>query len=238
MNCRRNALVVVSISLALALCATSALGAAPPIRYSSDLGQESDVLNWNLFGPTNLISPPFSNVSMAMQVTCPGNTVAASNMTDAVDAGGCTLGSGYQYLFQIPPGRANLVLTFGSLTNFTFNDDPSGSSTVGVLECDSAQNPPPSQQNTAVLCTTLATSGPASQLPNITFTQISSTEFTVVISDIPTYPTATCVKEQATACNQGQGLTLFIQNTGNSVTSPSNVPFAFPSVRAGRDLFI
>ena len=236
MKCLNNSIIAISLVVILAVYPVSVLAAAPPIRYSSDLGQESDVLSWNLFGPTNLVSYSDLNLKMSFQITCDnqsGSYVASSPNApvDPADAGGCT-GGAYRYIFQIPARTLGLEITFGNLANFTFTDNPNGSSSVGVLECDSSNPLQPTPPNTAVLCTTLAPSGAASELPTITFTQPSATEVTVTISSIPSYPAATgCLSYQnggTMACLQGQGLTLFLET--NTSAQGTNVPISFPTV--------
>lgn len=227
MKSTKNSVVAASIALVLAIYPALAL-ATPPIRHSSDLGEEGDVLTWNLFGPTNLISFPNLNLKMSTQVTCADQDVAAS-VPDQTNAGGCSTG-GYQFLFQIPSGPDNLEVTFANLVNFTFNDDPNSSFTVGVMECDPPPPTGPTTPNTAVLCTTLGTDA-ASQIPDITYRHSGNSEVTFLIPNIPNYPAATCTPTPGTtACHQGQGLTLFVQMT--AIPSPSvNVPIGFPTVK-------
>jgi hypothetical protein len=238
--------VIASVmAMVLALYPPLAL-AKTPVRSTSGYGAESSVVGWNLFGPTHLIS--FSGLKMRVQVRCnssAGDFVEASDFTfdsqqqsvefagDPAKVGGCDQGS-YIFLFQIPSGPANLELTFSNLANFSFDDDasPTGSPTVGVMECDDPGTPAnPNTVNSAALCTTTITPKGTLQLPDITFKHKGNTEVTFLIPEIPKFPDSklTCTVSPTTMCHEGQGLTLFLQ-TGPVKQGQSPVPVGFPTV--------
>jgi hypothetical protein len=191
----------------LALYPSVAFAISIPIRHGSDVGSDSNAVNWNLYGPTLLF--PDGAISSNQEVICPGQDVASAS-GDNTNAGGCTSGN-YIFIYQIPTAKTPAVFTVKDLVGFTFDDNPASpdSSTVGVIECASG--------NTTGLCTTLGT-GAAAQFPAITFTHpANNTMVSFHIPTLPAYPKGTGT--------QGQGLTVFV---ATHQTTP--VPVAIPKV--------
>jgi hypothetical protein len=62
--------------LVLVLYPSTAFANALPIRHGSDVGSNSNAVNWNLYGPTLLF--PDGAVSTNQEVICPGQDVAAA----------------------------------------------------------------------------------------------------------------------------------------------------------------
>jgi len=202
-----KAIIASSMVLVLALCPGTAFANGIPIRHGSDVGQSSNSVNWNLYGPSLLF--PDGQVSTNQEVICPGQDVAAA-ANDNTNSGGCSSGN-YLFIFQFTSANTNVVFTLNHLKGFTFNDDPSSpdTSTVGVIECDA-------NGNTTGLCTTLAASGPAASFPAITFTHpTNNTSVSFHIPSVPAYPAGTGT--------EGQGLTVFIQT---HLATP--IPLAIP----------
>jgi hypothetical protein len=231
MRMRRNRVAATAtlMTLVLAFSPVSTV-AATPIRHPSGNGQEPNVTNWNLLGPTSLIS--FSGVNMRLQVRCSNQDVADSSTVltgattpDPVNAGGCSSGT-YLFEVQIPSQPKKLAVTFSNLINFTFSVDPVGG-TVGVMRCD---QPGVDDINTAALCTNDATVS----IPDITITHNGNTEVTFSIPEIPNFPPVACTPDPVTPvlCRQGQGLTLFLE-IGSSQTTPP-MPVGFPTITTKR----
>jgi hypothetical protein len=234
MKPKTNSVIAACIALMLAMYPASAL-ATPPKKTSSALGGDPTALQWNLFGPTSLISGDGLKLKTSFQVLCDDNNsanqsfvTASQSGSDLADAGGCTAGM-YIFILQIPSGPDNLEVTFKNLSNFTFNDDPRANYTVGVVECDT------SLFNTGILCTNDGATG-APAIPDITFKQSGSSGVTFMIPSIPSYPAVTgCVgntnipNNPAPQCHQGQGLTLFVET--NAAQAGVNVPISFPTIK-------
>ena len=231
MNPKTNSLIAACIALIVATYPISAAVATPPKRVSSSLGEDTNALSWNLFGPTNLISDDALKLKMSFQVACDNNAsppsfvAASSNGNDIPDAGGCAAGS-YIFVVQIPSGPDNLEVVFKNLSNFTFNDGAT-SPTVGVITCD------PAMLNTGLLCTNGGTST-TPPIPNMTITNTRNTEVTFIIPNIPDYPVVTgCAPNSNNPnalCHQGQGLTLFIE-TNTITVDGASVPISFPTIK-------
>ncbi|MGB8541339.1 MAG: hypothetical protein WCD49_06845 [Candidatus Acidiferrales bacterium] len=193
-------------ALALLLSPSAAFASSVPIRHGSDVGGNSNAVDWNLYGPTLLF--PDGEISTNQEVICPGQDVASAS-GDNTNAGGCSSGT-YIFIYQIPTAKANSVFTVKDLVGFTFDENSASpdSSTVGVIQCDTG--------NTTGLCTTLGT-GAAASFPAITFTHSGNTSVSFHIPSVPAYP--------AGSGTQGQGLTVFVET---HQTTP--VPVAIPKV--------
>ena len=194
------------IVLVLALYPSTAFASALPIRHGSDVGGNSNAVNWNLYGPTALF--PDGQISTNQEVICPGQDVAAA-AGDNTNSGGCSSGT-YLWVYQFTSTKTNVVFAVSDLQGFTFNEN-SGSpdlSTVGVIQCDT------SGSNTTGLCTTLAASGAAASFPAITFTHSGQLD-SFHIPSVPAYPAGTG--------KQGKGLTVFVE-THQSAPIPVAIP--------------
>jgi hypothetical protein len=194
------------MALTLLLSPSAAFASAIPIRHGSDVGSDSNNINWNLYGPSLVV--PDGAVSTKQEVICPNQDVASAS-NDFTNSGGCSSGD-YLFVFQFTSTKTNLVFTLTNLQGFTFDDDPTNpdSSTVGVIECASG--------NTTGLCTTLAGSGAASSFPAITFTHPkTNVSVSFHIPSVPAYPAGTGT--------QGQGLTVFV---ATHLSTP--IPLAIP----------
>jgi len=203
---RMKIIVAGLMMLVLVLYPNTAFAISVPIRHGSDVGQSSNAVSWNLYGPSLLFLD--GEISTNQEVICPQQDVASAS-SDNANAGGCSSGN-YLFIFQFTSAKTNIVFTLNHLKGFTFNDDPSSpdTSTVGVIECDA-------NGNTTGLCTTLG-SGPAASFPAITFTHpTNNTTVSFHIPSVPAYPAGTGT--------EGQGLTVFIQT---HLATP--IPLAIP----------
>jgi hypothetical protein len=187
---------------------STAFANALPIRHGSDVGSNSNAVNWNLYGPTLLF--PDGAVSTNQEVICPGQDVAAA-AGDNANSGGCSSGT-YLFVYQFTSTKTNVVFTVNDLHGFTFNENSGSpdSSSVGVIQCDT------SGSNTTGLCTTLAASGAAASFPAITFTHASNNQWVSFhVPSVPAYPAGTGT--------QGKGLTVFVE-THQSAPIPVAIP--------------
>src|SRR5690348_8362299 len=123
-----------SVSL-VCLLAQAPSFATTPIRGSSSNGVDSIAPFWNLAGPTSPLPRRKGTVTLATQIVCTHQDVAAAvDNTDSSNAGGCVSG-GYTFLFQIQTTATNLTITLSNLVGFTpVVADPS--STYGIAVCD------------------------------------------------------------------------------------------------------
>jgi hypothetical protein len=98
-------------------------------QISSAYGTQGGQSSWLLSGPTTTTT---NGVQVTTEIVCPNAGLASPVCTGS-----------YLFLYQIPSGPNNLVLTFSGLSGFAFD---SSTPTFGVLLCD------PSATNN-MLCT-------------------------------------------------------------------------------------
>jgi hypothetical protein len=198
---------VVLLLLCVSLFSTSASASGKiPIRGASQNGQDTGAAFWNLLAPTVTVhlTAGTKTATYTRQIVCPQqDAVSAEGINgDPTQTGTCSSGS-YLYIYQFMSNSLNAKFTFQRLVGFKAN---AVAANYGAILCDD------NSANTLTLCTTAT----ASQLPNITFTQVNSNTVTFGVPSIPAFPAGTG--------NQGQGLTLFFittQSTGLPIPSPT-----------------
>jgi hypothetical protein len=204
-------LLAVSFFFPLSTLARRKIGS----QINSNFGQFGTTSNWQLATS----SPTINGVSVTMETICPpslGNIVLNAAGQKICPA------STYLFVYQIPAGPNNLVLTFSGLAGFAFN--ASSSPSFGVLLCDTtaAVNPP---------CTkNLNQPGqPTVDSLNIGFDSIGG-NLILTVPAIPALDTLTFyISEDLSSLNGGNGLTEPLPapslTIGGAIVSPPSISF-------------
>jgi len=179
--------------------ASGRLGTRASSGYGSAGGEGDPTVpgsGWLLAGPS-ILTP--NGVTVNEEIICPGGTESNPNSTAIVCSGD------YIFLFQIPSGPNDLVLSFSGLNGFAYNTGQFAS--FGVLTCDNSGG---SGQN--MLCTEQADAMGADDMGS---TAVGGN----LIITVPSIPT-------------GGTLTFFVDESP-SVLAPLNVALAPPALSVG-----
>jgi hypothetical protein len=188
----------ISLAAFLLLSSLSALARrSAPTQASSNYGQANGQAGWLLAGPDTIT---VNSTQVSTEVVCPQN---GGGVNTTVSPEVCF--GDYLFLYQIPLGPDNLVLTFSGLSGFAFNT--SSNPTFGVLSCD----PSPAGN---MLCTNLIQSEITSL--NVGFDAWAGN----LVIAIPSVPS-------------GGTLTIFIQENPPSPLGGLPVPLAAPILSIG-----
>jgi len=205
---KSTAKIIFALSL-IALFAIPSFGGPTPVRRPSENGVDSNAAFFNLFGPTTAVPRHGGLVSLRTQVVCTNQRVsAATDNTNATDAGGCDDGN-YTFLYQIQSAATNLTVTLTNLVGFP--DAAGDTAAYGIEGCDNDPNNPEAS-NTQQLCTQVGTQ----DISGITsIVNKKNAKITFTVPSIPPFA--------AGLGKQGQGLTLVVveqQTAGQPVAVP------------------
>jgi hypothetical protein len=102
-------------------------------QISSAYGQFNDPSQWRLSGPTTIT---LNGVQITTETVCPPSTLSTTTVPPVCPAD-------YLFLYEIPSGPNNLVLTFSGLSGFAFNASNSfPNPKFGVFLCPPPAIPP------------------------------------------------------------------------------------------------
>ncbi len=199
---KRLALSFLTLSVSALLCGVPSYAhRSVGTRASSNYGQAGGQSLWDW---TPQAQSTVNGISVSTETVCSGGTVQGATPR--------ACNSTFVFLYQIPSGPNNLVVTFTGLSRFAFN------TSFGILYCD----PSPAMN---MLCTDLGSQQPPSlDSLNIGWDAIGG-DLILTVPSVPTGATLTFYIEETPNQLDPSALVPPTMNLGGAVIVPSGLTF-------------